>query len=159
MFVFPVTHLEAVIGTHNVMAAPVYCRVITATLMAWKLQTKPFMKLYGQPGKRRKQSHPTSSTPVNKQPISCKRGKKFRRRSCPRLFRTAAFPARIAGRAFDGFLIFAPATGRWGRLTPVIPTVDLNQRRNLHLNPPLSPQVPARLAPHPTPRILRTHPV
>lgn len=32
MFVFPVTHLERVIGTHNVMAAPADCEVITAAL-------------------------------------------------------------------------------------------------------------------------------
>lgn len=69
--------------------------------------------------------------------------------SSERLLRAAAVQARIAGQTFDGFLICAPATGRWGRPTPVIPTVDLNQHRNLHLNPPPSPQVPAD--PPPTP--------
>lgn len=40
MFVVPVTHLEAVIGTHNVMAAPVCCKAITASTDGLKTANK-----------------------------------------------------------------------------------------------------------------------
>lgn len=161
MFAFPVAHLERVIGTHNVMAAPA---VIAA---AENCKQKDLLNFMGNSVNTANLFHACDAarTVLNKELISSKRGKKFRR--CPPpprlllllLLRTAAAQTRIAGRTFDGFLICAPATGRWGRLTSVIPTVDLNQRRNLHLNPPPPPPPPPRQPRESRPTCPRTHSV
>lgn len=87
---------------------------------------------------------------LNKQLISCKRGREIRRCSppTPACVHSPAPPSGCRSGSYSRadvwrFSNLCACHGEMCRLTPVIPTVDLNQHRNLHLNPPPSPQVPA----------------